>query len=432
MSSIVVVTQHVHPAPRSAEGIVTGALVDALHRGGHDVSVVSSTSHEPLDGGAPLAASQRQPVAPARGLQAWRHLPARSGRGALARAVDRSGALAGRAPFSVASWATPAAGALLDRLEVLPAETVVWARGLPEASLAAALRARRRRSFPLVCSLGDPLPPERRPWSGTDARVARLARRQVRALGRLADAWTFPSRAVADQVAAAGELDTSRCFVLPHLLADPRSEPAPSDTTVDGAPVVAYAGSAYRWLVEGSLLRALGRAEQAGRLRLVLVLRDADGAAVAAARRGAPAATVHQDLPPRSAAALVAASDAVLVPGPRADLLYTKVVEALRHAQPVLSVSPLAGTTARLVRQAGGVLVPPDADDRRLDQAVDELLATLHDPARRHARSEVAARLAPEVVVHRAERVLAFASARHRAQQAHHHLPEPPAIDRWP
>ncbi|OWY61125.1 hypothetical protein B7486_65465, partial [cyanobacterium TDX16] len=273
-------------------------------------------------------------------------------------------ALAGRAPFSVSSWSEPAAEALLAHLGALPEPVVVWARGLPESSLAAALDARRRRPFPLVCSLGDPLPPVRAGRTGTDARVARLALRQVQALSRLADAWTFPSRAVADAVALAGGLDADRCFVLPHLLAEPDTQATPiADGADDGLPTVAYAGSAYRWLVEGPLLRALGRAGRQGLLRLVLVLRDADQAAIDAVCRAAPGATIHLDLPPRDAAALVAGADAVLVPGPRPDLLYTKVVEALRHAQPVLSVTPSGGTTARLVEEAGGIAVPPDADD---------------------------------------------------------------------
>lgn len=434
MSSVLVLSRNVHPAPRSAEGIVTGALVDGLRRRGHDVMVLSATGHEPLDGAAGLPDDRRWTVPPAGGLRSWCHLPAGTPRGALARAVDRAGALVSRPPFPVSSWADPAAATLLGHLDDLPDDLVVWARGLPESSLAAALAARRRRAFPLVCSLGDPLPPVRGPWTGTDARVARLARHQVRALGRLADAWTFPSRDVADEVAAAGGLDTTRCFVLPHLVA----EPARSD---DGAaavpgpthlPTVAYAGSAYRWLVEGPLLRALGRAAHDGRLRLQLALRDADEAALAAVEHAAPSATVHLDLSPRDAAVLVAEADAVLVPGPRADLLYTKVVEALRHAKPVLSVTPEDGTTARLVREAGGVLAPVGADDAQLDAAVRHLLDAVADPERRSARVRVAARLAPDAVLHHAEQVLAFAVAHHRARSSDDQAPEVPALDRWP
>jgi hypothetical protein len=432
VSSVLVLSANVHPAARSAEGIVTGALVDALRRAGHDVAVLSHALHEPLDGAAPLPDDRRWAVAPSAGLPSWRHLAARTPRGALARAVDRTGALVGRAPFSVGSWADPAADALLAHLDELPEPTVVWARGLPESSLAAALAARRRRTFPLVCSLGDPLPPGRGSRTGTDARVARLALRQVRALGGLADAWTFPSRAVADEVAAAGDLDPSRCFVLPHLLAEPDPAASTAPRPDDALPTVAYAGSAYRWLVEGHLLRALGRAQAAGVLHPVLVLRDVDDDALAAVRRAAPDATVHVDLAPRAAAAVVQQADAVVVPGPRPDLLYTKAVEALRHARPVLSITPVVGTTARLVRQAGGVLVPSDdAGPDHLDPALRTLVSTSDDPARIRARRQVAERLQPEVVVHRAERVLTFAQEHHQAADEGR-TPPPPKLDRWP
>jgi glycosyltransferase involved in cell wall biosynthesis len=435
VTSVLVLSANVHPAPRSAEGIVTGALVDGLRRAGHDVAVVSATAHEPLDGAAPLPDDRRWVVAPAGGLPSWRHLPARSPRGAVARTVDRFGALAGRPPFSVRSWAAPAAEAVLDHLGDLPDDVVVWARGLPESSLAAALAARRRHDFPLVCSLGDPLPPVRGPWTGTDARVARLAAHQVHELGRLADAWTFPSRAVADEVATTGRLEPTRCFVLPHLVAEP-AVPHDGDATAEanrlGLPVVAYAGSAYRWLVEGPLLRALGRAAHDGQLHLVLALRDADDAAIAAAHAVAPDATVHLDLMPRDAAQLVARADAVLVPAPRPDLLYTKVVEALRHAQPVLSVTPDDGTTARLVHEAGGVLVPADADDAQLDAAVRHLLAAAEDPERRTARAQVATRLAPAAVLRHAEQVLDFAVVHHQARSTGSPRPAPPVLDRWP
>lgn len=442
MTTVVVLSHNVHPYPRSAEAIVTGALVDGLRRRGHDVAVLTSPwGHAPLDGSPPLGPERCWPVAEAGGLRTWRHRPARSARGAAARIADRVATLAGHDPFPVSAWADAAAPALLDHLDELD-DPVVWARGLPESSLGAARRARSRRPFPLVCSLGDPLPPVRGPRHRTDAAVARAARRQVADLGPLADVWTFPSRRVAEGVVAAGGLDPARTVVLAHLVparaadraadhADegaPRLEPGPRHR-----PVVAYVGSAYRWLLDGPLLPALARAR--GRtLEVELALRDADDRAIEHVRATVPGAIVHRDLDPLAAAAVADRADALVVPGPRPDLLYTKVVEALRRARPVLTLTPVPGTTAELVAAAGGVVVAgPDADPHQLDEGLAALARLAVDPVpTAGARQAVADRLATEAVLDRADEVLAFAGEHHRARRDGRRPPPPPELDAWP
>lgn len=440
MATVVVLSHNVHPYPRSAEAIVTGALVDGLRRRGHDVAVLTSPwGHTPLDGSSPLGPDRCWAVAEAGGLRAWRHRPARSARGVAARLADRAATRAGRDPFPVSAWADAAAPTLLERLAELD-DPVVWARGLPESSLAAARRARAQRPFPLVCSLGDPLPPVRGPRRGTDAAVARAARRQVAALGPLADVWTFPSRRVAEGVVAAGGLDPARAVVLAHLV------PGRAEATADGPeatggpevgprarPVVAYVGSAYRWLLDGPLLPALARA-QGRTIEVELALRDADEQTIDRVRAAVPAATVHRDLEPLAAAAVADRADALLVPGPRADLLYTKVVEALGRARPVLTLTPVPGTTAELVAEAGGVVVAgPEADPHELDEGLAALARLAADPApTARARRAVADRLAADAVLDRADAVLAFAAEHHRAVRGGERPPPPPSLDAWP
>lgn len=439
MATVVVLSHNVHPYPRSAEAIVTGALVDGLRRRGHDVAVLTSPwGHAPLDGSPPLGPDRCWAVAEAGGLRAWRHRRARSARGAAARLADRVATRAGRDPFPVSAWADAAAPTLLERLDELD-DPVVWARGLPESSLAAARRARSQRPFPLVCSLGDPLPPVRGPRRGTDAAVARAARRQVAALGPLADVWTFPSRRVAEGVVAAGGLDPARAVVLAHLVPSRAATEGDPGATQDGSseerarPVVAYVGSAYRWLLDGPLLPALARA-QGRTLEVELALRDADDRAIDQVRAAVPGATVHHDLEPLAAAAVADRADALLVPGPRADLLYTKVVEALRRARPVLALTPVPGTTAELVAQAGGVVVAgPEADPRQLDEGLAELARLAADPApTAGTRRAVADRLATHAVLDRADQVLAFAAEHHRRVRGGEPPPPPPGLDAWP
>ena len=241
----------------------------------------------------------------------------------------------------------------------MPPDTVVWARGLPESSLAAARRARSRRPFPLVCSLGDPLPPGDGTRTSTDGAVARVASlHQVRR--------PRPSRRSVDLPEPPGPrghrrarcADRGRCFVVPHLLPDRAGSQAPEPLAEPGAPTeVVYAGSAYRWLLSGPLLPAVERAAGDGLVRPVLALRDAGPADREQVERLVPSARVHYDLDPAAAAALIDGAGAVVAPGPRADLLYTKVVEALRHGRPVLTITPVPGTTAELATAAGGIVV---------------------------------------------------------------------------
>lgn len=431
MTSVIVVSQAIHPAAGSAEGIVTGALVDALRSSGLDVAVVSEMAYEPMDGSERPADECRRQVDCKGWISAGLRSPKASLRGAIARSAERAGSVVGARPASVSGWADPAAIELLNLRTEVPPSTVVWARGLPEASLAAALRARRRQEFPLICSLGDPLPTGRGGWTSTDARVARLALSQVRSLADLADAWTFPCRAVAEPIVAAGGLDASRCFVLPHVVADSGHRSSPVDSS--DVPTVAYVGSAYRWVLSGSLLPALQRASEAGILRPVLAFRGIGDADLDAVRAAVPGAIVLTDLDPRDASALVAGADAMLLPTARPDLLYTKVVEALRLERPVLAICSTGSTTERLVSDAGGIVVDTatsDADD--LDRALRELVGVLDDPDRVASRRAVAARLSPDLIAGHARALIDYASALHAARSGGKTEPRPPDLPAWP
>jgi hypothetical protein len=320
----------------------------------------------------------------------------------------------------------------------LPADggrSVVWARALPEASLAAALQARRSQPFPLVCSLGDPLPPASAGEGpgATDRAVARLALRQVEALGGLADAWTFPCRRVLELVAGAAHLERARCFVVPHLVPrGPVTHPAPPHPDPP-VPLVVYAGSAYRWLIDGPLLPALARAQAQGRLRAEVALRDGDAATVRRVADLLGGGTVHADLTPAVAADLLDRADAIVTPAPSPDLLYTKVVEAVGRAVPVLALTPAPGTTADVVAAAGGIVVD-EQSDTALDAALG-LLGEMAGPGRSRSqdqRAETAARLDPSTVTDTAEAVVAFARERFGAVRRGAAAPPAPALPSWP
>jgi len=430
---LIVVARAVHPTPRSAEAVVTGALLDALRARGWDLQLLTSPAGwEPLDGQAPPSAAQVWAGGEATGLAAGLHEPATRPRGALARAVDRTRALLGLTPLQVATWAAPTATELHRRLHATPG-AVVWARSLPEHAFEAVLDVRRRRPFPLLCSSSDPIPPARGGRTSTDRALHRLGTDQHRTLGRLADGWTFPARRVLDQTAQVAGIDPEAAAVVPHVLPTARGgrQPGPG-----APPRLVYAGTPYRWLLRPGLVGALQEAAEAGEVQPVFALKGTDADAVARLRAALPTAEVHVDLAPDEAAHLVAGADAALVAVASPEIFPTKVAESVRHARPVLALAPVPSTTAEVVEAAGGVVVATDGGpggDADPQAVRAGLRAVLHPSTASTAQAlEVARRLGTEAVLGDVERVVTAVVERHQARAAG--APPPPLAPdlRWP
>src|SRR5712664_1673996 len=101
----------------------------------------------------------------------------------------------------------------------------------------------------------------------------RLQRRQNQFLLEHAQAWTFPSRRLADIMIAAAGLDSNRCFIIPHLVPDAGSFRSDDETLADGRWVI-YAGTFYASTFSEEIRAGIAHYAQSGRrLRFLFVLK---------------------------------------------------------------------------------------------------------------------------------------------------------------
>lgn len=92
--------------------------------------------------------------------------------------------------------------------------TVVWSRILPTNSLASILSLYKKRQFPFVVNVNDPIIATTKRGDIhhqlTDEENLFLKTKDI------TQAWTFPSSKLADNIAEKYKLDRDRCFVIPH------------------------------------------------------------------------------------------------------------------------------------------------------------------------------------------------------------------------
>lgn len=156
--AVIISAYAVYPLPHSAEGIVNAALVDELRTRRRGALLTSAAGYQPVravdpaaDCGVTTYAAGGPPVggSVAR-LARWPTHPKRHPLGATARLVDRARVYRRLAPLAEAAWSRRAAATILRLLAGKGRTAVVWARGTPPQSLAAAVRAFQARPFPLV------------------------------------------------------------------------------------------------------------------------------------------------------------------------------------------------------------------------------------------------------------------------------------------
>lgn len=454
----------VHPLPRSPEAIVNGALLDALSLKLQVAVITSSYGYEPLDLNdkrderlSPTIFADDRNAHPNRILDRladWLGLPKSHPLGAASRAADRALVLASGAPsLQIQQWAARGASQILTWLDGSFKDAVVWARGTPPHSFQAAIRAYRSRPFPLVVNYNDPMPHcllfgKSR---GNQGRLLeQLQHRQNEFFAAHAQAYTFPSRRLADLMANAAGFDRRRCFVLPHIVPQVRNPADLSVTSAPQTPWVLYAGSAYRNVFSQTLRDGLSRyARSGGRLRFLLVLKQAPTEFLAWIREELPAARIELDAPPERVAQLSAIASGSLVADSRnhAPLLLTKLVESVISGKPFIVLSPPGTTAADVATRCGGLTADPECAAeveeglRRFERAVGKKVTSRvsldgEDSGDRQGQTldqtKGAGRFSTERIVDDALAVLEYARARFNCHLSGGQEPITPWVEDWP
>jgi hypothetical protein len=271
--------------------------------------------------------------------------------------------------------------------------------------------------------------------SRSNAAYDELQHKQNRFLARHAQAWTFPSRRLADLVAKGAGLDPDRCFVIPHMVSVIDS--ATNRSSQEGGWII-YAGTFYQSVFSEAVKAGIARYARSGRKQLMFVLKQPPAEVRGWISENVPGACVYCDLSPGEVANLTRKAQGVLIVdnAKHSALLFTKVVEAVHSNKPILAFAAPGSTTADVVSAAGGIVVNP-VTANEVEQGFHKLERLIEDEEAQRAfasgRQRVVSRFSAERIAADSMAVLEY--ARKRFEWCHHSNgtePEPPAIERWP
>jgi glycosyltransferase involved in cell wall biosynthesis len=449
LPSVIISAYAVYPLPNIAEGVVNAALLDALRSQIRIGLVTSPSGYQPVNQLQPGQDHVVRVYADDRNsrsykflelLADWRAYPKWHPNGAFVRLVDHVRVNVKKlAPLCVAAWGRCAAAQILQWLEGDFRDAVIWARATPPESFEAAISAFRRNPFPLVVNYNDPMP-HCLLWGKTHGNLNPafddFQHRQNRFLASNAQAWTFPSRRLADMMASVAGLDRNRCFVIPHLV--PRAEWDSNQPLPDG-PWLLYAGTFYSSVFSEKIRSGIAQYAQAGgKLRLRFVLKQPTAQVHRWIDQAVPGAQVHANLSPVEVASLLQKAQAILVLDCpyHSPLLLTKVVESVCSNKPVLAFTSPQSTTHEVISAAGGIVIDPVTAER-VKEGLHLLEQLLEDHEKRRwpmsDRQRVMSRFDPERITNDSIAVLEYARQRFCWRQRRTGKePEPPAIESWP
>ena len=339
----------------------------------------------------------------------------------------------------MAVWSRHAAAQLLEWLEGDFSDAVVWARGTPPESFEAAIVAFRRKPFPLIVNYNDPMPfclLGGLTHSKESYALDELQHRQNRFLAEHAQAWTFPSRRLADLMADAAGLDRKRCFVVPHIVPNKRSaDPHPLP---DGSWIM-YAGTFYPRLFTEHIKSGIAKYAQGhGKLRFLFVLKRPKPDILEWIKREVPGAQIYCDLHPSAVVDLMQRAQALMIVNSsiHEPLLPSKVVQAVCSQKPILAFITPPSTTGDVVSAAGAVVIDPVSAEQVANGFchMEEVIAAGQgQEANSPARQQISARFSASRITEDIVAILSYASDRFRwSQYQSGPEPEPPTIERWP
>lgn len=274
---LIFLAHSVAPGVAGAEALVNAELLRALAEywpmGSAGVTVISGGGVPVLADGTPVSAlpGWRVHALGECGASAPRPSPlsvlAAAGRRQIrrggpasvpARLVERGLFWKTGLGLKAVAWSRAASGVLREELAADPG-ALVYSRALPFASILAADTVRRKRRFPWIVNVNDPLPPE--VWPGQYAVAPRANRKQrqgmAAALPRI-DGFTFPSEQLRDVEASAfPEISQFPWEIVRHVAG--RAGSAAPASGGEGTLRFAFAGTLRRNRCRGELREALAR-----------------------------------------------------------------------------------------------------------------------------------------------------------------------------
>jgi glycosyltransferase involved in cell wall biosynthesis len=341
---LVICSYAMYPEVASSEGIVNSNWF-AIMKGNHNCYVISATqsiSVNKLNGKLSYFQYYNSKLSYFAGLQSKGKL--------LFRILNKIFFLLTKKQLQHFLWEKVQSRAL-KRIIQNDEKVIVWTRILPLLSLKPVLNAYRATPFPIIININDPIESE-------GCSVGRI--NYFKRLIPYTQCWTFPSTALANRTISKFNLDTTRCFVLPHAMEKRKNLYNGKNYSTEKLRFF-YTGTFYKSAFSENLKKALIKflnTNDSVQVEFVFILSQFDEESVVWLKNSIRNLKILKNLKREEVLLELANADCVLtLDGPtHGDLLKGKVMEAVSFGLPILGVTYPKSVMEKVVLQYGGII----------------------------------------------------------------------------
>ncbi|MCG2419883.1 hypothetical protein K8089_12705 [Aequorivita sp. F47161] len=212
---------------------------------------------------------------------------------------------------------------------------VVWVRILPLLSLRPVLDVYKKKEFPIILNINDPIEFETQQDNNSD----HYFKESISSV----QCWTFPSNALANRTIMRYKLDKERCFVLPHAM-ERQAILYDGIKNKNRKIKLIYTGTFYKSAFSENFRMALKKfcgTEASRSVEFVFILSQFDKQSIKWLKETITNLIIHNNLDRKEVLMHLSNSDCVLAVDSEGhkELLKGKVAEAVSFGLPILGIT---------------------------------------------------------------------------------------------
>lgn len=429
--SLIVCAHPVYPVVPTSEGIVTKNWLEIMQGEEVQCSLISAVTTSLVSGDNPMRLNGYLNF-----LWQLFNAPKKSLHGLAYGFSNKIAAKLGWLPQRISLYFYLWSGYSTKKLLLSVAHhpnTVVWARVIPSFSLLPIVGALKKRTFPLIINVNDPIENYfHEPLSLEEKMFAEIAND--------VQCWTFPSMALAKETAEKFNLDINRCFVIPHAM---RKQETLYFGPKDKAQKLnfVYTGTFYRSAFSEAFqkdLTAFSNSEKGKGVTFTFILSQFDEYSLQWIKTTLPTAVIKTKLSREKVLEITAQADGMIVIDSKQHkaLLKGKLIEAMAHGTPVFAVTYKNSVMDKVVSEYGCEPAYQDVDCDMLVK-LKALTQQLKDENWCHTffekRKTVLEKIAENSIAKASLDIMQYAQERYFWQQGKTNSePKPPSQYNWP
>ncbi|AUC82073.1 hypothetical protein [Lacinutrix sp. Bg11-31] len=348
VNRIIVSAYSVHPDQKSSEAIVNKNWLDILYKKGSVLYVISAFNNYSFKGGVIKLIKKHK-------TNALLYKTSKQNKGL--------GGLVYKVLNTLNKTVFNSNNTLLETIWVkkqskilhntITQEDVVWSRILPTLSIVPILNVYRKKPFPFIVNVNDPINAGVFKQDNLDSHQAVFLKTKD-----IAQAWTFPSSKLADRMANNYNLDRQRCFVIPHAMQ--KVEKLYKRNIEKQEVNFLYAGTFYKSAFTEEFKTSLitfNKLEVSQKVSFTFVLSQFDEESITWLKASIPNVILKFKLERTQVLELIKKSDCMFVVDSilHGELLKGKLIEALSFGVPVFGVTYPNSIMDKVVSSYGSV-----------------------------------------------------------------------------